>query len=93
MNQELARSQFIEAVGAALDLATREGVPPLDMIVCLGGYVDIVVRCAGGNNLESAQMFSALSEKYACENTIPPIGHPFYAPCYEATSRKRIKDG
>ena len=93
MNLELARHQFIEAVGTALDLATRDGVPPLDMIVCLGGYVDIVVRCSGGNKLETARMFSALSEKYEVESTSSPaIGHPIYAPGYEATRPKMIRD-
>ena len=77
-----ARFRFTNDVGAALDLAAQSGVRPMDLIVCLGGYIDITVRCAGGSSIETAQLLRALSKKYAKEFPSDlPIGRPVYSPC------------
>lgn len=80
-----ARSQFITAVGLAVDIAAEEGVPPIELISSLGSYVDIVVRCTGGDKAETSKMLSALSEKYSSENTIEQLaGEPIYTSCFAA---------
>jgi len=80
-----ARSQFIKAVGLAVDVAAEEGVAPIEMISSLGSYVDIVVRCTGGDKAETSKMLSALSEKYSSENTIERLtGEPIYTSCFAA---------
>ncbi len=78
-----ARSQFIKSVGLAVDIAAEEGVAPIEMISSLGSYVDIVVRCTGGDKAETSKMLSALSEKYSCEDTMEQLsGQPIYTPCF-----------
>ena len=42
-----ARNQFGDSVGAALDAAACEGVPPVELISYFGSYIDIVVRING----------------------------------------------
>ena len=85
MKNEMARSQFIKAVGLAVDIAAEEGVPPIEMISSLGSYVDIVVRCTGGDKAETSKMLSALSEKYGSENTLEQLtGEPIYTSCFAA---------
>ncbi len=85
MNSETA--QFGESVGTALESAAHSRVPPMDVVLCLGGYIDLAVRCAGGSNIESAQIFRALSNKYA--EVLPPnlpTGKPIYKACSEYES-------
>ena len=78
-----ARSQFITAVGLAVDIAAEEGIAPIEMISSLGSYVDIVVRCTGGDKAETAKMLAALSAKYEGENTIEQLsGQRIYTPCF-----------
>lgn len=85
MKNEMARIQFIKSIGTAVDLAAVDGVPPIEMISGLGDFVDIVVRCTGGDKAGTAQMLSALSEKYESENTIEQlVGQPIYTPCFAA---------
>ena len=85
MNPMKARFRFTDDVGAALDLAAQSGVRPMDLIVCLGGYIDIVVRCSDGNKQETAMVFAALSDNYDDDAAIlPPVGHPIYSPCNSA---------
>ena len=80
-----ARSQFIKSVGLAVDIAAEEGVAPIEMISSLGSYVDIVIRCTGGDKAETSKMLSALSEKYSCEDTMEQLsGQPIYTPCFAA---------
>ncbi|MCH9025496.1 MAG: hypothetical protein IIA05_00065 [Proteobacteria bacterium] len=80
-----ARSQFIKSVGQAVDIAAEEGVAPIEMISSLGSYVDIVVRCTGGDKSETSKMLSALSEKYSSENAIEQLtGEPIYTSCFAA---------
>ena len=80
-----ARSQFITAVGLAVDIAAEEGVPPIELISSLGSYVDIVIRCTGGDKAETSKMLSALSEKYNYESTIEQLtGEPIYTSCFAA---------
>ena len=82
MNSETA--QFGELVGTALESAANSKVPPMDVVLCLGGYIDLAVRCAGGSNIETAQIFRALSNKYA--KALPPnlpTGKPVYKACSE----------
>ena len=80
-----ARSQFIKSIGLEVDIAAEEGVAPIEMISSLGSYVDIVVRCTGGDKAETAKMLSALSEKYNSENTIEQLtGEPIYTSCFAA---------
>ncbi len=80
-----ARSQFIKSVGQAVDIAAEEGVPPIELISSLGSYVDIVIRCTGGDKAETSKMLSALSEKYSSEYTIEQLaGEPIYTPCFAA---------
>ena len=80
-----ARSQFITAVGLAVDIAAEEGVAPIEMISSLGSYVDIVIRCTGGDKAETAKMLSALSEKYSSENAMEQLtGEPIYTSCFAA---------
>ena len=80
-----ARSQFIKSIGLAVDIAAEDGVPPIEMISSLGSYVDIVIRCTGGDKAETSKMLSALSEKYSSENTIEQLtGEPIYTSCFAA---------
>ena len=80
-----ARSQFIKSVGQAVDIAAEEGVPPIELITSLGSYVDIVIRCTGGDKAETSKMLSALSEKYSSENAIEQLtGEPIYTSCFAA---------
>ena len=57
-------SVLTSAVGEAIDTAAHESVPPMQMIACLSDYIDVIVRCAGGNRDQSAGVFSALSKSY-----------------------------
>ena len=80
-----ARNQFGDSVGAALEAAACEGVPPVELISYFGSYIDIVVRSTGGDKSETAQMLSALSDKYSCENKMEQLaGQPIYTPCFAA---------
>jgi len=85
MKNETARRQFMESVGQAVDDAAEGGLPPIEMITSLGSYVDIVIRCTGGDKAETSKMLSALSEKYSCEDTMEQLsGQPIYTPCFAA---------
>ncbi len=85
MKNETARIQFIKSIGTAVDLAAVDGVPPIELISGLGDFVDIVVRCTGGDKAETSKMLSALSEKYSCEDTMEQLsGQPIYTPCFAA---------
>ena len=80
-----ARGQFIKAVGLAVDIAAEEGVAPIELITSLGSYMDIVIRCTGGDKAETSKMLSALSEKYSSENTIEQLtGELIYTSCLAA---------
>jgi len=80
-----ARSQFIRSIGLAVDIAAEEGVAPIELITSLGSYVDIVIRCTGGDKAETAKMLTALSEKYNSENTIEQLtGEPIYTSVFAA---------
>ena len=57
-------SVLTSAVGEAIDTAAHESVPPMQMITCLSDYIDVIVRCAGGDRDQSAGVFSALSKSY-----------------------------
>ena len=57
-------SVLTSAVGEAIDTAAHESVPPMQMIACLSDYIDVIVRCAGGERDQSADVFSALSKSY-----------------------------
>ena len=90
MNSETA--QFGESIATALELAALSKVSPLDIALCLGGYIDITVRCAGGSSVETAQLLRALSKKYAKE--LPsdlPIGRPVYSPCSEVEQSENAR--
>ena len=81
-----ARSQFIKSVGLAVDIAAEEGVAPIEMISSLGSYVDIVIRCTGGDKAETSKMLAGLSEKYSSENTMEQLtGEPIYTSCFAAS--------
>ena len=85
MKNEMARSQFIKSVGQAVDVAAEGGLAPIEMISSLGSYVDILVRCTGGDKAETSKMLSALSEKYNYESTIEQLaGEPIYTSCFAA---------
>ena len=80
MNSEAVN--FGNSVGSALEQAAQNNIHPMDAVLCLGGYIDIAIRCAGGTNQDSARIFHALSAKYA--NVLPPNitkTHPVYEPC------------
>ncbi len=51
-------------VGDALDSAARRKLPPTQMIACLADFIDVIVRCKGGDAKESAQVFNTLSGMY-----------------------------
>ena len=57
-------SVLTSAVGEAIDTAAHESVPPIQMIACLSDYIDVIVKCAGGDRDQSASVFSALSKSY-----------------------------
>ena len=65
MNVEVVN--FGESVGSALEQAALENIHPIDAILCLGGYIDVAIRCAGGSKKDSARIFHALSAKYGIE--------------------------
>ncbi len=58
------QAQLTLADGEAIDTAAHESVPPMQMIACLSDYIDEIVRCAGGDRDQSADVFSALSKSY-----------------------------
>ena len=62
MKNEVAN--FGESVGSALEQAAIENIHPMDAILCLGGYIDVAIRCAGGTKNDSGKVFDALSSKY-----------------------------
>ncbi len=62
MKNEVAN--FGESVGSALEQAAIENIHPMDAILCLGGYIDVAIRCAGGSKKDSGKVFDALSVKY-----------------------------
>ena len=83
MKNEMARRQFMKSVGQAVDDAAEGGLPPIEVITRLGSYVDIVIRCTGGDKAETAKMLAALAAKYEGENTIEKLsGQPIYTPCF-----------
>ena len=85
MKRETARIQFSNSVGAALDTAACEGVPPIELITYFGSYIDAVVHCTGGDKAQTAKMLAALSAKYEGENTIEQLsGQPIYTTCFAA---------
>ena len=75
----------MKSVGQAVDDAAEGGLPPIEMITSLGSYVDIVIRCTGGDKAETSKMLSALSEKYNYENKLEQLaGEPIYTPVFAA---------